>query len=68
MGFSSLNSVEKTKCQKLQKVEKQLQHELFRYKVRLVTVYDKFPWAFLLVNSVIEEIAKMKGYSRLGLS
>jgi hypothetical protein len=22
-----------------------------------------FPWAFLLVNSVIEEIAELKGYS-----
>jgi hypothetical protein len=48
-------------------LDKQLKHELFRDKVRLVTVYEKFPWAFLLVNSVIEEIAEMKGYSRLGL-
>jgi hypothetical protein len=48
-------------------LDKQLKHELFRDKVRLVTVYEKFPWAFLLVNSVIEEIAEMKGNSRLGL-
>ncbi len=28
------------------------------------TLYEKFPWAFLLVNSVIEEVvAEMKGYS-----
>jgi hypothetical protein len=27
----------------------------------------KFPWAFLLVNSVVEEIAEMKGDSKLGL-
>jgi hypothetical protein len=42
----------RTKCQNLQKVEKQLKHELFRYKVRNLltatcTVYEKFPWAFL---------------------
>ncbi len=28
------------------------------------TLYEKFPWAFLSVNSVIEEVvAEMKGYS-----
>jgi uncharacterized protein YjbI with pentapeptide repeats len=28
------------------------------------TVYEKFPWAYLLVNSVIEEVAaEVKGYS-----
>ncbi len=49
-----LQNSKKTKCRKLQKVEKQFKHELLlRYKVRNLltatcTVYEKFPWAFLL--------------------
>jgi hypothetical protein len=42
-------------------LEKQLKHDLdYLYS----TLYEKFPWAFLPVNSVIEEVvAEMKGYS-----
>ncbi len=48
------NKTQKNKCRKLLKVEKQLKHELFRYKLRILltatctVLYEKFPWAFLL--------------------
>jgi hypothetical protein len=46
---SSKQCRKKTKnVENYKKLEKQLKHELFRYKVRLVTVYEKFSWAFLL--------------------
>ncbi len=65
---------------KIQNIEKQnVENTIkawFRYKVREIclhchlystavyAVYEKFPKAFLLVNSVIEEVvAEMKGYS-----
>jgi hypothetical protein len=68
VGFASSKQCRKKQnVENYKKLDKQLKHELFRDKVRLVTVYEKFPQAFLLLNSVIEEIAEMKGYSRLGL-
>jgi hypothetical protein len=51
----------RTKCKKLQKVEKQLKHELFRYKVRnLLTAtctvqYMKNSHGLFFINNVIEE-------------
>jgi hypothetical protein len=45
-------------------LDKQLKHELFRDKIRLVTLYEKFPWAFLLVNSV-EKKQNVENYKKL---
>jgi hypothetical protein len=62
----------KQNVENYKKLEKQSKHELFRYKVRnlycyLYSTIWKIPLGFSSINSVIEEIAEMKGYRRLGI-